>query len=71
MGASESRTFLGITDLNTRPPKCCLTSSATSFDRRVRLSNMVSTTPKISSPGFSILATRLSVFRSCVSPSSA
>jgi hypothetical protein len=57
--------------LNTLPGKCLRTSSATSLESRVLLSNMVSTTPRTSSPGFSILATRPSVFRSCVSPSSA
>lgn len=57
--------------MNTLPGKCLRTSSATSLESRVLLSNMVSTTPRTSSPGFSILATRPSVFRSCVSPSSA
>ena len=71
MGASDNLTLLGITASNTRPGKCRRTSSATSLDSRVLLSNMVSTTPSTSSRGFSILATRPRVWRSWVSPSRA
>jgi hypothetical protein len=71
MGASESLTLLGMTAPNTRPGKFRLTSSATSAERRVRPSNMVSTTPRVARVGFSMVATRRSVLRSWVSPSSA
>jgi hypothetical protein len=71
MGASDSRTLLGTTDLKTLPGKCLRTSSATSAESRVRASYMVSSTPNSSRLGLSIRRSKSSVLRSGPSPSSA
>ena len=61
----------GITVSNTLSPKWPRTSAATRLARLLRRSNMVSTTPWISSPGLSVRLIRSMVRISALSPSRA
>ena len=61
LGASASFVLRGIIVSNTRSPSRFRTSLTTSFDNLVRESNIVISTPKISSRGFTPAS------RSCVS----
>ena len=61
LGASLNRMFLGIMVLNTSSWKYFSASSATWYDKLVRLSNMVNRIPAICSCGFSVCLMRLTV----------
>src|SRR5208282_20688 len=71
LGLSESRTLRGITLAKTLSGKCRRTSLAISCESRLRESNIVSTSPSISSDGRSAVLTLRIVASSEVSPSSA
>src|SRR4029079_17488291 len=66
LGASDSRTFRGITESKTRFPRWRRASPATSADSFVRPSNMVSTTPFSTSVGLRWSRMRSSVASSWV-----
>jgi hypothetical protein len=71
LGASASRTFLGITLSKTCAPKKLLRSAATCFDRVVRSSYIVRRIPSIASDGLIARRRRASVSRSSETPSRA
>ena len=71
LGASASRTFLGITVEKTCAPKKLRRSEATWRESVVRSSYMVNRMPSTAKSGFSVLRILISVSRSSETPSSA
>jgi hypothetical protein len=71
LGASASRTFLGIIVSNTCDPKKLRRSEATCFDSVVRSSYIVKRIPSIASDGLIVRRSLISVSSSSDTPSSA